>query len=143
MTGREPEIEEVGDIAEDVRCSSSTPPGGPPPPKSSLEMLLLVRCLEGERSESFMALSSSRRERYPPPRFRRTRSVTSSMDSVSPSSISAIISFDLSAASRLNLLMMSISLDRNSYDNFRLSRGRFDVGPEEPTVCWKKSLETL
>lgn len=139
MTGREPEIEDVGDIADDVRCSSSTTPGGPPPPKSSLEMLLLVRCLEGERSESFKALSSSRRERYPPPRFRRTRSVTSSMDSLSPpSSISAIISFDLSAASRLNLLMMSISLDRNSYDNFRLSRGRFDVWPEEPTVYEKK-----
>ena len=43
--------------------------------------------------------------------------------SASAISISAIISFDLSAASRLSLLMMSISLERSSNDNFLLSIG--------------------
>jgi hypothetical protein len=114
VTGRDPDTEEVGDMR--VRgCSWSAPTGAPPPPKSSLEMLLRVRCLLGDRSASFMALSSSNLDRYPL-RFLRILSVTSSIDSPPsvPSNMSAIISFDLSAASLLNLLMMSISFDLNS-----------------------------
>ena len=113
VTGFDPEIDDVGDMTV-VERSSVAAPVGAPPPKSSLEMLLRVKCLEGERSASFMAESSSSRERYPL-RFRRTLSVTSSIDSVSaPSSMSAIISLDRSAASRRNLLMISISLERSS-----------------------------
>lgn len=123
VTGREPVMDEVGDMADD-RWSWSDGATAEPP-KSSLEMLLRVKCLDGDSSESFIALSSSNLDKYPL-RFRWIRSVTSSTDSESASAIiSAINSFDLSAASRLNLLMMSISLDRSSNDSFRLSSGLF------------------